>query len=375
MVKERGFLQGMIRVSDLITQANFPLLHASITCMWDAAVQVWFNGPGIASSATQWHFSMKGLLTTLNGGFAPTVLEKSPELRTFKVKLQDVLGWLAGTTVLARPGGNSPPGPPAPPAPPSGFGGSSSGPCYFGGAGGAGPSAPHSGSSGFGGPSAPSSGTSAPPSGYGSKSTPSQHLCHLLSHLPHLLEASQPTSSLLPSRNPQATLLTTTDALSVLAPATQLPGADKVLSVKALGKRPVVQFPPAHDDDAESDLPSLTPEEMLDTAEGDKMLAQARAALSDESQQASVMHATKLNNKDAHELVLDLSCVPLSDLENGTGPFDPKSITSLAELKNLFTYPHLKGQISTAREQLLKSIDNGHYINESRVAPFRLVCS
>jgi hypothetical protein len=163
--------------------------------------------------------------------------------------------------------------------------------------------------------------------------------------------------------------------LSVLAPATQLPGADKVLSVRALGKRPVVQFPPAHDDDAESDLPSLTPEEMLDTAEGDKMLAQARAALSDESQQASVMHATKLNNKDAHELVLDLSCVPLSDLENGTGPFDPKSITSLAELKNLFTYPHLKGQISTAREQLLKSIDNGHYINESRVAPFRLVCS
>jgi hypothetical protein len=119
-------------------------------------------------------------------------------------------------------------------------------------------------------------------------------------------------------------------------------------------------------------VPSLTAEELLDTAEADKMLAQARAALVEEK--AKQVNATNLDNKDVYE-VPDLACVPLSELVNGTGVFDPKAITSIAYLKNLFTSPHLHDHLANARARLLQSLDNKHHISESRIAPFRLVCS
>jgi hypothetical protein len=71
----------------------------------------------------------------------------------------------------------------------------------------------------------------------------------------------------------------------------------------------------------------------------------------------------------------DLSSVPLSDLTAGTGPFSPESITDVFYLKAMFKHPGLTKWLSDSRVELEKSLEAGRTVLESRVRPFKIVCS
>jgi hypothetical protein len=71
----------------------------------------------------------------------------------------------------------------------------------------------------------------------------------------------------------------------------------------------------------------------------------------------------------------DLSSVLLSDLTAGTGPFSPESITDVFYLKAMFKHPGLTKWLSDSRVELEKSLEAGRTVLESRVRPFKIVCS
>jgi hypothetical protein len=147
-----------------------------------------------------------------------------------------------------------------------------------------------------------------------SKSSYSPHLNHLPNLPPHSLEAIQPTSSPYCTTIPSSTLLTTSGADSSVAIGTETPDNDTAANISA-------------------------------------------------EQHAAATAAP------------DLSSIPLSDLTAGTGPFSPESITDVFYLKAMFKHPGLAKWLSDSRVELEKSLEAGRTVLESRVRPFKIVCS
>jgi hypothetical protein len=425
IMKERMNLTDAIRQGLKVTDDEIPLLWASISRVWNANNDPWFNGPAIKSEAKHWYSSMFGLMSSLKS-FGANSLQKSDVLSEFNDMLEELMGWLNG---IATPTGSSEAPAPGPPAASSGSGGpsgsssdspSGSSPSAFGGApsgGAAGPSAPPSGF-------APSG--SAAPSGPVDADALSGDFTAMMNTSSAVPNALQPT----PSNAPVAGAITSSSGSSmpssldkgkgVVMSQTALPkslasfendGITKLDDLSSALKNPVflgeltfecasvTEMVTKQQTVSNDDMPLLVGSlrTVFDVSEdADWFDGVALASYVPEWHSAMDALASRLNGESAaasrkksddlmyvvsdlnsvlKALLPDFSNLPLSVVNAGTGPFSLNSITDVYHVKAMFKHPELADWLMDARAMLVESITANRVIDEESVRPFKTVCS